>query len=71
MLCHWDDVPVTDLARGELAGRRRRLGAAAGAPRLGLSRYDLGPGERPMPSPVFMTISRSAKVMASTWSCVT
>lgn len=49
MLCHWDDVPAIDLARGELAGRRRRLGAAAGAPRLGLSRYDLGPGERPMP----------------------
>ncbi len=49
MLCHWDDVPVTDLARGDLAGRRRRLGAAAGAARLGLSRYDLGPGERPMP----------------------
>ena len=49
MLCHWDDVPAVDLARGDLAGRRRRLGAAAGAPRLGLSRYDLGPGERPMP----------------------
>jgi uncharacterized cupin superfamily protein len=49
MLCHWDDVPAIDLARGDLAGRRRRLGAAAGAPRLGLSRYDLGPGERPMP----------------------
>jgi uncharacterized cupin superfamily protein len=49
MLCHWDDVPAIDLARGDLAGRRRRLGASAGAPRLGLSRYDLGPGERPMP----------------------
>jgi len=49
MLCHWDDVPAIDLARGDLAGRRRRLGAAAGAPRLGLSRYDLGAGERPMP----------------------
>jgi uncharacterized cupin superfamily protein len=49
MPCHWDDVPAVDLARGDLAGRRRRLGAAAGAPRLGLSRYDLGPGERPMP----------------------
>jgi uncharacterized cupin superfamily protein len=49
MLCHWDDVPAVDLARGDLAGRRRRLAAAAGAPRLGLSRYDLGPGERPMP----------------------
>lgn len=49
MLCHWDDVPPIDLARGDLGGVRRRLGAAAGAPRLGLSRYDLGPGQRPMP----------------------
>ena len=49
MLCHWDDVPPIDLARGDLGGLRRRLGAAAGAPRLGLSRYDLGPGQRPMP----------------------
>lgn len=49
MLCHWDDVPPIDLARGDLGGLRRRLGAAAGAPRLGLSRFDLGPGQRPMP----------------------
>ncbi len=49
MLCHWDDVPPIDLARGDLGGLRRRLGAAAGARRLGLSRYDLGPGQRPMP----------------------
>lgn len=49
MLCHWDDVPPIALARGDLGGLRRRLGAAAGAPRLGLSRYDLGPGQRPMP----------------------
>ncbi len=49
MLCHWDDVPPLDLARGDLGGLRRRLGSAAGARRLGLSRYDLGPGQRPMP----------------------
>ena len=49
MLIHWDDVPPIDLARGDLGGLRRRLGAASGAPRLGLSRYDLGPGQRPMP----------------------
>ena len=28
MLCHWDDVPAVDLARGDLAGR-----AGAWAPR--------------------------------------
>ncbi len=52
MLVHWDDVPPVELGRGEpreLHGRRRRLGAAAGAPRLGLSRFELGPGERGMP----------------------
>ncbi len=52
MVVHWDDVPAVELGRGEpreLRGRRRRLGAAAQAPRLGLSRYELGPGERGMP----------------------
>ena len=52
MVVHWDDVPPVELGRGEpreLRGRRRRLGAAAQAPRLGLSRFGLGPGERGMP----------------------
>lgn len=48
-LVHWDDVPEFVIGRGPLQGRRRRLGAAAGATRIGLSRYELGPGERAMP----------------------
>jgi uncharacterized cupin superfamily protein len=48
-ILHLDDVEPLDLARGPLAGHRQRLGAAAGAARAGLSRYVLGPGERPMP----------------------
>jgi uncharacterized cupin superfamily protein len=49
MAVHWDDVEAVVLDRGELRGERRRLGAAAGAARTGLSRYRLGPGERAMP----------------------
>lgn len=49
MLCHWDDAPVIEIDRPELRGRRTRLGAAAGARRVGLSRYVLEPGDRPMP----------------------
>lgn len=48
-LVHAGDVESLDLARGPLAGRRQRLGVAAGAVRAGLSRYVLAPGERPMP----------------------
>jgi uncharacterized cupin superfamily protein len=48
-LVHADDVDEIVIDRGPLQGRRRRLGAAAGATRIGLSRYLLGPGERPMP----------------------
>jgi uncharacterized cupin superfamily protein len=48
-LVHWDDVDEITIDRGPLRGRRQRLGAAAGATRIGLSRYVLGPGERPMP----------------------
>src|SRR3954452_122195 len=48
-LVHWDDVDEITIDRGPLQGRRRRLGAAAGATRIGLSRYVLGPGERAMP----------------------
>ena len=49
MLIHWDDVEPLRIDRGELRGLRRRLGAAAGAPRLGLSRYEIAAGERVMP----------------------
>ncbi|MFL5844023.1 MAG: cupin domain-containing protein [Solirubrobacteraceae bacterium] len=48
-LVHWDDVPEMVIDRGPLQGRRRRLGAAAGAVGIGLSRYELGPGQRAMP----------------------
>ena len=48
-LVHVDDVPEIVIDRGPLQGRRQRLGAAAGATRIGLSRYLLGPGERAMP----------------------
>lgn len=49
MLIHWDDVEPLRIERGDLRGLRRRLGAAAGAPRLGLSRYEIAAGERVMP----------------------
>ena len=47
---HGDDVSTLDLAVGVLAGLRRRLGAAAGAREIGLSRYVLSAGQRPMPA---------------------
>src|SRR5829696_2131195 len=49
MAVHWDDVEPVALDRGELRGDRRRLGAAAGAQRVGLSRYRLAAGDRAMP----------------------
>jgi len=49
MAVHWDDVEPVVLDRAELRGERRRLGAAAGAVRTGLSRYRLAPDERAMP----------------------
>src|SRR5829696_7159139 len=49
MAVHWDDVEPVALDRGELRGERRRLGAAAGAQRVGLSRYRLAAGDRAMP----------------------
>src|SRR4051794_39510840 len=48
-LVHFDDVEEIVIDRGPLQGRRQRLAAAAGARRIGLSRYVLGPGERAMP----------------------
>lgn len=49
MLIHWDDVEPVVVDHGDLRGRRRRLASACGAPRLGLSRYEIDAGERVMP----------------------
>ena len=49
VLIHWDDIEPLRIDRGDLRGLRRRLAAAAGAPRLGLSRYEIAAGERVMP----------------------
>src|SRR4051794_39375369 len=49
MIVHWDDVEPVHIDQGDLRGTRWRLGAAAGAARVGLSRYRLADGERAMP----------------------
>lgn len=49
MVCHCDDVPWTAIEYGDLRCERQRLGAAAGALDVGLSRYRVPPGCRPMP----------------------
>lgn len=43
---HVDDVEVQEVEVGELAFRRRRLGAAAGAHRLGVGLWEVPPGRR-------------------------
>jgi uncharacterized cupin superfamily protein len=49
MPAHLDDIGAEAIERGPLRGTRWRLGAAAGATRVGLSRYVMAPGERAMP----------------------
>jgi uncharacterized cupin superfamily protein len=49
MLAHTDDVAPVAIDGGQLRGTRWRLGAAAGADRIGLSRYRMAAGERAMP----------------------
>lgn len=49
---HWDDAEPYRIDRGELQGRRLRLGPLVAAAQAGLSRYVLGPGERAMPAHV-------------------
>jgi len=49
VVAHWEDVEPYTITRAPLAGRRWRLGPPAGTDRTGLSRYAMGPGERPMP----------------------
>mgnify|MGYP000890751023 CR=1 FL=1 len=46
---HVDDVPEESWAVGELQAKRRRLGAAAGAARLGVAIIELPPGARATP----------------------
>ncbi len=49
-LVHVGDVEVLDRGKGELQSRRRRLGAAAGARRIGVSRWEIAPGMRSTPA---------------------
>jgi uncharacterized cupin superfamily protein len=49
MVIHWDDVEARAIEGDHLRGTRWRLGAAAGAQGVGLSRYRLASGERAMP----------------------
>src|SRR5919198_289979 len=49
MVTHWDEVEPAAIEGTHLRGWRWRLGAAAGAERVGLSRYRLAAGERAMP----------------------
>jgi uncharacterized cupin superfamily protein len=49
MVTHLDEVEPTTIAQGDLRGTRWRLGPAAGAVRVGLSRYRIEPGERAIP----------------------
>ena len=44
-----DDVEARDVAEGDIAFARRRLGAAAGTRRIGASLYVVPPGARQMP----------------------
>jgi uncharacterized cupin superfamily protein len=46
---HLDDVPAQRWEHGELAATRRRLGAAAGAKRLGIAIIEIDPGKRSTP----------------------
>jgi len=49
VICHSDEVSWAVLERGDLRCERQRLGAAAGAMHVGLSRYRVPAGHRPMP----------------------
>jgi uncharacterized cupin superfamily protein len=52
MVSHWDEVEAVAIDGTQLRGTRWRLGVAAGAERVGLSRYRLAAGERAMPAHV-------------------
>jgi uncharacterized cupin superfamily protein len=46
---HWDEVEVEEVAVGELRGRWRDLGGAAGSFRAGVSLVEIAPGARSAP----------------------
>lgn len=48
-IVHWDDVEPVVGEAGDIGGAWRRLGRAAGAQGVGLSRIDLPPGKRSTP----------------------
>jgi uncharacterized cupin superfamily protein len=48
-LVNWDAVPERRVEAGDIAFRRRRLGAAAGSVRIGCSLYAVDAGARQMP----------------------
>ena len=48
-VAHHADIPEHEISRGDISFRRRRLGAAAGAVRIGASHYVVPPGARQMP----------------------
>jgi uncharacterized cupin superfamily protein len=49
MVIHWDEVEPVAIEGEQLRGTRWRLGTAAGARDVGLSRYRIAAGERTMP----------------------
>jgi hypothetical protein len=61
-LTHVDDVAASSYEHGELRAARRRLGAAAGAHGVGLSRYDIPPGARTRVPADLVYHPRSAEV---------
>lgn len=66
---HVDDVEPRDLQGADIRARRLRLGAAAGALRVGLSRYVIAPGCRHMPLHVHGDEEEITYVLAGTgWS---
>jgi len=54
------DVEARSYEHGDMRGERRRLAAAAGARRVGLSRYRVAAGARMMPSTSTPTRRRSS-----------
>jgi uncharacterized cupin superfamily protein len=60
---HWDDVPWERVDVGNLRWERQRLGRAAGAPVLGLSRYRLPANAQLMPAHVHVDEDETVVVL--------